>query len=109
MRIVSWNMVGGFGHDIAAHAQAWNWVRSYDADVFLLQEAMPPAWVDTSGEFATVHFREKSNASVPRWGSGVFTRAPGLLTYEPDEQFPWLRTLAGSCAIASQPSTDFPG
>jgi len=100
MRIISWNMGGGFGHDQAEHARAWDWVRGYEADVFLLQEAVPPDWTVDSGEFATVHWREKANASVPRWGSGVFTRSTGWLTYEPDEQFPWLGTLAGSCAIA---------
>lgn len=101
MRIVNWNMGGGFLYNAKTHNQAWEWVRDHEADVFLLQEAAPPDWAVDGGEFATVHFREKANASRARWGSGVFTRSPGWLTYEATDQYPWLSTLAGSCVIAS--------
>ena len=99
MRIVSWNMAGGFAFDPAQHERAWAWVRDYPADVFLLQEVVPPGWL-TEGVFATVHYREKVNHSSTKWGSGVFARSPGWLTYEPVETLPWLGALAGSCAIA---------
>lgn len=102
MRIVSWNMGGGFAHDAELHQRAWEWVRGYRADAFLLQETVPPEWAINAG-FSVVHFHAKDNDCVPNWGSGVFARPPGWQPYAPQEQYPWLNVLAGSCAI-TQPN-----
>jgi endonuclease/exonuclease/phosphatase family metal-dependent hydrolase len=105
MRIVSWNMAGGFGHGTTRHADAWDWVRKYPADVFLLQEAVPPAGLADDG-FRTIVFEAKVNASRTRWGSGVFSRLAGWTATTTTRR--WLDRIPGSCVVAQPLTTGLP-
>jgi endonuclease/exonuclease/phosphatase family metal-dependent hydrolase len=100
MRIISWNMAAGFGHDAVRHERAWRWLEDQAADVCLVQEVLVPTWAQQS--WSSVVFWEKY---AQPWGSAVLTRSPGYRRYAPGADQPLLEHLKGAACIA-QPADD---
>jgi endonuclease/exonuclease/phosphatase family metal-dependent hydrolase len=105
VRIVVWN--------IAKRKAPWRFLEEIEADVALLQEAIPPY---NPGEqqldLGTAPLRGgwRSIVSAPtfrelrgrggRWGSAILSRSSELVAFEPDESTPWLQMLWGGTAVA---------
>jgi endonuclease/exonuclease/phosphatase family metal-dependent hydrolase len=97
MRILSWNMAGGFGYDAVQHERAWRYLRDSDPDVALLQEAVPPAWADERWPFV-LRSRRYPDSDVP-WGTAIVGRVEASVATVGDD-FPWLRSLWGAVSAA---------
>ena len=70
MRVLIWNMAGAGFHTGAPHSAAWEWLRNEASfDVAMLQEAIPPAGLDSS--FATALFRSRFPAQGLAWGNCI--------------------------------------
>lgn len=94
MRVLSWNMAAGFGHDARKHDRAWRWLAYADPDVALLQETVAPDW-------ALQHWPNLQHSPTyadGTWGTAILTRSVPLEAVEPDS--PWLRKLAGKVHVA---------
>jgi exonuclease III len=72
VRFVSWNMARNTFSG-PRHERAWHYLRALDADIALVQEAMPPPW-------ALEHW-DIVRADVPRWGTAIVARK-GLGVHE---------------------------
>jgi exonuclease III len=76
VHIVSWNLAGNtVSRRPATHDRAWHYLAALDADVLLVQEATPPAWV--RDRWAIVM------APVKRWGSAILAKRGLQLTADP--------------------------
>jgi endonuclease/exonuclease/phosphatase family metal-dependent hydrolase len=102
MRLLVWNMGGGFGSSEARHERAWRYLEKQDFDVALLQETRkPPAWAHE--RWASLVWKPKYSHKpwgMALWGCAVVGRSTELQEYQPNEGFPWLQALEGSTAIA---------
>lgn len=98
MRVISWNMAAGFGHEPDRHDAAWQWLRAQDFEVALLQEAVIPDWA--ADEWASVVHGAKYPGQMPAWGSAVISRQPRVDALAPPDDEPWLRELWGSVVVA---------
>lgn len=97
MRILCWNMGGGFGGSTARELRCWDYLDGQEWDVALLQETRkPPARYQQvwRPKYAT------RGASSSRWGCAVVARALKLEPFAPGSCFPWLAERTGSTAIA---------
>jgi endonuclease/exonuclease/phosphatase family metal-dependent hydrolase len=106
MRIVTWN--------IAKRPAPWQFLEELEADVALLQEAIPPH--NPKGQqldlvsIAPTREGWRSMVAAPtyrevhgrggRWGSAILSRTAELEAYEPHDSMPWLRMLWGGTAVA---------
>jgi endonuclease/exonuclease/phosphatase family metal-dependent hydrolase len=102
MRILVWNMAGGFGYDQPRHDRAWRYVQEQDPDIALLQEAVPPSWASEHwrGVVWTPKYAKRVNSSNVPWGSAIVTRSLALERPAADEGLPWLSELSGSVTVA---------
>lgn len=100
MRIISWNMAGGFGFDPLRHERCWRYLLEMDADVALVQEAVMPPWVHehwSSTVAARKYAPVKGKVDIA-WGSAVLVKAGELEPYQPVDGS-WLKELWGSVAV----------
>src|SRR4051794_20730409 len=87
------------------HDRGWQYLRTLDFDVGLLQETRAPR-PGIDGDWASVVWRpkyERPDSRRPLWGCAVLTPQLELEPYEPAESSPWLARLRGSTAIARSP------
>ena len=101
MRIISWNMAGGFAYDADKHERAWRYLKDLDPDVALLQEVVIPAWAE--GHWPSIVAARKyapvfGKPDVP-WGSSILTKSEAVEAYVPEENS-WLKELWGSVCLA---------
>ena len=100
MRIISWNLGVGSPESGCSPERAWAWLRDEaDADVLLLQEAVPPAWADE--EWAVVVHAPKYSYTSQPWGCVILAREPIIEPFMPGPQWPWLSETWGSVAVAA--------
>ena len=105
MRIVIWN--------IAKRKAPWRFLDEIEADVALLQEAIPPHNPGVRElELLDTPMREgwRSIVAAPtyrevpgrggQWGSVILSRSADLEIYQPDDSVPWLKMLWGGTAVA---------
>jgi hypothetical protein len=67
VRVISWNMgmASPRRRTPGSHDQAWHYLLGLGPDLAFVQEALPPAWVNSHG--AVVH------GPITRWGSALFS------------------------------------
>jgi hypothetical protein len=94
MKILCWNMAGGFGSSRAKQEAAWAWLNEQDVDVALLQEVvMLEPFLDSWG--SAIFTGKWKN-----WGCAVLVRSGGYQRWEPTDSQPWIRQVRGAVTLA---------
>jgi endonuclease/exonuclease/phosphatase family metal-dependent hydrolase len=88
---MSWNM--GMALPRPRHADAWRWALER-ADILLLQEAVPPAWM------ADRHMVFVPKYPAAAWGTAVVSSWPLHAVPAPGPPDQWLSRLPGSAVVA---------
>ena len=85
MRVVSWNLARNTtSRSNAVHDRAWHFLAALDPDVALVQEAVPPSWIQSAWDIikAPSHY----------WGSAILAKpALRLTALSPERETYWDR------------------
>lgn len=98
MKVIAWNMGGGYGYRHDRHDAAWRYLELQDPDVALLQEAVPPSWAYRC--WAGVVAAPKYPGGRIPWGSVVVTKTGPLDAVLPTARTYWLNELWGGTVTA---------
>jgi exodeoxyribonuclease-3 len=98
LKVVTWNMAY-WSHKTNLE-EAWSYLLSLDADIFIVQEARCPTSLDGDKNFIW-HAAGESNGRKS-WGSGIYSKKHQL-TKEPETSIPeWSRDRFNElCAVAN--------
>lgn len=88
-------MGAAMGFRGAKHNAAWEWLNSQDADVALVQEAVP--LTDFTEHWGSVIFKGKWDKT---WGCGVLVRDGRYEAWEPTSAHPWIQRVGGAAVLA---------
>jgi hypothetical protein len=99
MRLITWNMAGGFAHDRGRHERAWRHLEALDPEVALCQEAVVPAWAEERWPYVVSarKYQPRSHDDIA-WGSTILSK--DVLTAALPEAGSWLEALWGPVVVA---------
>ena len=99
VRVITWNMgmADRWRRFVKTHEQAWRYLLGLSPDLALLQETLPPGWVESEGRVARDPFE--------RWGSLIFSPSLAIEAFALPESSS-LRALPNYLALAEVPLPD---
>lgn len=104
IRVVVWNMAGGYGYQAERHDAAWRYLADLEPDIALVQEAVPPRWA--AKHWAGMVAAQKYPGSRIPWGSAVLTREGPLERFVTSSETPCLDFVWGGTVVARSPWLD---